>query len=54
MHNEGRWVREVYWLPYLARPAGFEPATGGLEVPGDAFATVRRRSENRLDKADVD
>ena len=24
-----------------ARPAGFEPATGGLEVPGKAVASVR-------------
>ena len=38
-------------VPLLgARPAGFEPATGGLEVPGNAFATVHRRAEKRLFK----
>ena len=28
-------------LLLLARPAGFEPAAGGLEVPGNVFASVR-------------
>ena len=33
-----------------ARPAGFEPATGGLEVRGDTFAGVRQRPETRIYK----
>ena len=33
-----------------ARPAGFEPATGGLEVRGDRFQHVPVRCRTRLPK----
>src|SRR5918997_2831993 len=40
--------------PFLeARPAGFEPATRGLEVRIDKFTAVRRCPETGLDKASV-
>ena len=34
----------------VARPAGFEPAPGGLEVLADAFVNVRRNTHSRLNK----